>query len=144
MGACVTCAVITSIVAVFAVICLTIFAVLTASTVTQEKKLAEKYAASVSGYWACDSACADTANALGALWESGAGMDDIKAAAEGLGAETAESGDDLVVTYSKDVSEISRIDVTLRIGADFTVEQWRFTSADADWTPDESLPVWKG
>lgn len=135
---------ITTIVTVFAVICLTIFAVLTASTVSQEKELAEKYARSVSGYWAADSGCADTANALGALWESGADADEIKAAALGMGARAEESGDDLLIRYSQAVSDISRMEVTLRIGAEFTVERWQLTSADAEWAPDESLPVWQG
>lgn len=135
---------ITSIVTVFAVLCLTIFAVLTASTAAQEKKLAEKYAQAVSEYWTCDAACADTANALGALWESGADADELRAAAEGMGAQVTVRGDDLLVSYSVAENQVSRMDVQLRIGAAFTVEQWQLTSDDADWTPDQSLPVWKG
>jgi hypothetical protein len=135
---------ITTVLTVFAVLCLTIFGVLTASTAAQERELAEKYARSVEDYWACDSACADTANALGALWESGADKAALRAAALQLGAIVTESGDDLLIQYSVSENDVSRMEVTLRLGAAFTVERWSVTSADAQWSPDTSLPVWTG
>jgi hypothetical protein len=133
-----------SIVMMFVVIALTIFAALSVSTAAQEKKLADKYAASVSEYWAADAQCAEVANAFGALWEGSAGEAEIEKLAADSGAELSREDGALLVSYSRPIGETSALEVTLRLGDAFTIEKWRMVSTDEDWTPDNTIPVWQG
>lgn len=135
---------IASLVVIFAVLALTIFAVLSVSTASQEKKLSEQYAASVSAYWAADEACTEKANALGALWKSGATAEMLQIQARQLGADVAADGADLLISYSEPISDIASLQVTLRVGAAFEITEWRSVTETGDWSPDNSLPVWKG
>ncbi len=133
-----------TVVTMFVVIALTIFAALSVSTAAQEKKLAEKYAASVSAYWAADAECAQLANDFGALWSDAASDADMEKLAADSGASVTRRGENLLVSYSRPISEILSLEVTLRLGGTFEIEQWRMMSTDADWAPDNGLPVWQG
>ena len=73
---------IASIICIFAVLGLTIFAVLSVSTARAEANLAEKYADSVTDYYAADRRCSDIACRFGALWASGADAQALQALAE--------------------------------------------------------------
>ncbi|NCB50555.1 MAG: hypothetical protein EOM54_01555 [Clostridia bacterium] len=133
-----------SIIVIFVVIALTVFAALSVSTARQEKNLAGKYADSISDYWAADSECAELANAFGALWESGGGEAKIEELAAGSGALLSHESGDLVVFFERPISDVSSLHVTLRLGEEFHIEEWRMVSTDEDWTPNNKLPVWQG
>lgn len=135
---------ITSIIVMFTVIVMTIFAVLSLSTASEEKELAERYAASVAGYWAADGECAETANELAALWRGGEGAEAAEKKARELGAETVREGEELIVSFSRPISDISELCVTLRLGAELSVERWQMVTTEDDWEPDYSIRVWKG
>lgn len=135
---------IASVIVMFVVVALTIFAVLSLATATQEKKLADKFAASVSDYWAADAECAELANAFGAAWSGAAGSAAVEKLAADCGAQLSQDGGDLLVSYSRPVGEGTALAVTIRLGAAFSIEKWEMVSADGDWNPDNSLPVWQG
>lgn len=135
---------ISSIIVMFAVIVMSIFAVLSLSTANEEKELAEKYAASVRNLWAADRDCAHIANELGALHESGADEAELEAKAMEYGAEVEKEGGELIISYSRAISDISDLNVSLRIGAEFTVARWQMTTTEDDWQPDYSIRVWRG
>ncbi len=128
----------------FVVLAMTIFAVLALSTARQEAELSEKYAAAVTDYYAADAQCVDAVNALAAAWRAG---EDAEALAESLGGDALWEGGDLVVSLRRAAGEHTAIDVTVRLygeGGGFNIQCWRQTSTDTDWTPDETLPVWRG
>lgn len=133
-----------SIVVIFVVIALTIFAALSVSTARQEKNLAEKYADSVADYWAADAECAALANAFGTLWENAGSEAEIEELAADTEAEVTREDGDLIVSYGKPVSNVSSLHVRLRLGEEFRIEEWRMVTTDENWTPDNSLPVWQG
>lgn len=133
-----------SMVVIFVVISLTIFAALSVSTAAQEKRLAEKYAGAVSAYWAADAECAQLANAFGAAWAGPDGEAAVEKLAAASGAELTREGGDLLVAYDRPVSDVSALEVTLRLGARFRIEKWRTVSTDENWAPDDTLPVWQG
>lgn len=133
-----------SIVVIFVVIALTVFAALSVSTARQEKNLAGKYADSITAYWTADAECAELANAFGTVWADAADEADIEKLAADSGAEVIREGGDLLVSYEKPISDVSSLCVTLRLGENFSIEEWRMVSTDEDWTPDNTLPVWQG
>ena len=133
-----------SIVTIFVVIALTVFAALSVSTARQEKELAEKYADSITAYWTADAECAELANAFGAVWADVADEAAVEKLAADSGAEVIREGGDLLVSYEKPISDVSSLCVTLRLGENFSIEEWRMVSTDEDWTPDNTLPVWQG
>jgi Tfp pilus assembly protein PilX len=135
---------IATVIVMFVAVALTIFAVLSLATATQEKKLADKFAASVSAYWAADAECAALADAFGAAWSGPAGEADVGRLAADCGAQVIRDGGDLLVSYSRPVGDENALTVTLRLGETFSIEEWRLVSADDDWNPDNSLPVWQG
>jgi len=133
-----------SIVVIFVVIALTVFAALSVSTARQEKNLAGKYADSITAYWTADAECAELANAFGAVWADVADEAAVEKLAADSGAEVIREGGDLLVSYEKPISDVSSLCVTLRLGENFSIEEWRMVSTDEDWTPDNTLPVWQG
>lgn len=137
---------ITTIVVVFAVLCLTIFAILSVSTADSEYRLAKKYSESVTAYYIADSACADIAESFRELWESGGDFKTLSVLASSLGVQCvqAEGGSaPAVISYSRDIDSTRALYVQLHIGESFDIKQWQ-TTQTSEWTPDDSLPVWTG
>ena len=134
---------ITSIAVIFVVICMTIFAVLSLSTASQERELANKYAASVSAYWEADNLCTDIANEFGALWESGADLDAVLALARERGADVWDDNGTYVVTYYSPINDNSSIVVTLSMGTEFSVTGWQQIYT-GNWEIDESINIFQG
>ncbi len=131
---------ITSIAVIFTVVCLTIFAVLSVSTAAQEKDLAEKYAESVSEYWAADAKCTEIVNELGKLWEEGAGSSAILETAAAEGIETYEDGNVIYVYFEEPVNDSNSIAVSLEIGDEFRVTGWQEIYT-GDWDADMGLDL---
>ena len=135
---------ISSILVMFVVIAMTIFAALSLSTAVQEKRLAEKYAASVSDYWDMDGRCTDIASAFYTAWEQGADAAALDAIAAEYGVTLSVSGGDTLANCLVESSGSTGIELSLRLGTEFTIEKWRFLSTDTEWAPDTNLPVWQG
>ena len=134
---------VTTLVVMFATICLTIFAVLALSTAKQEEKLSEVFAESEAAYMEADARCAAIANGLGKLWEEGAGIEKLELYANEVGAALSKDTGDVIVYYECAMGEDNLLCVTLRLGREFSIEQWQQVNI-GEWLPDNSIDVWQG
>lgn len=112
---------------IFAVLCLTVFALLSVSTVRADQRLRDNAAAAAEGYYAADRAAEEILARLRA-GECPEGVE--------------ETGG--VFRYACAISDTQALAVEVRVrGTDYTVLRWQAVST-ADWQADESLPVWTG
>jgi hypothetical protein len=112
---------------IFAVLCLTVFAMLALATVQADRRTADAAAAAVSDYYAAD--CA--AERILAQLRRGSVPDGV-----------AADGD--LYTYEVPISTTQTLQVRVRVEGDvWTVLQWR-ASASGDWKPDAGGSVWDG
>jgi len=128
-----------SIVLVFAVICLTVFSLITFIVATNDKALVDAEVRRVTGYYEADAQAeyilaellaADT------LPSSVRGIDINTQWNEELGTET--------IYFLYPVSDINALYVDLAIRGDsFDILSWRMRDTD-DWEFDDSINVWSG
>ncbi|MBR4410702.1 MAG: hypothetical protein IKT31_05220 [Firmicutes bacterium] len=116
-----------SLLVIFAVLALTVFAILSISTVTADQKLADKSAASVEAYYEAD--C--QAEMILAEIRSGKLPEGVKR-------------DGNLYSYKCPVTDSLNLEVEVLVGEEeYEVLRWQMVSA-ADWQNDDSLPVWDG
>jgi hypothetical protein len=117
-----------SLLVIFAVLCLTVFALLSVSTVQADLRLEDSTAASVLGYYAADCQAEEILSRL----RSGSVPDGV----------TAQDG---TYSYTCPISDTQLLSVQVAVAGpdDYTVLRWQMVSS-ADWQPDDSLPVWNG
>lgn len=116
-----------SLLVIFAVLALTVFAILSISTVTADQKLADKSAASVEAYYEAD--C--QAEMILAEIRSGKLPEGVKR-------------DGNLYSYKCPVTDSLNLEVEVLAGEEeYEVLRWQMVSA-ADWQNDDSLPVWDG
>lgn len=112
---------------VFAVLCLTVFALLSLSTAQSGHRLAQRSAQSAAEYYEADAA----AEEILALLRAGQMPDGV----------TEENG---VYTYTCALSDTQSLEVAVRFtDGGFTVLRWQAVST-ADWEADGSLDLWTG
>ena len=118
---------VSSLLVIFAVLCMTVFAVLSLSTVRADLRLQEKSASAVEGWYAADTA----AETILAQLRSGRTVPGVER-------------DGTLYRYACKISETQALAVEVRLdGADYEVLRWQAVST-ADWQADTSLPVWTG
>lgn len=116
-----------SLLVIFAVLCLTVFALLGLSTVQADGRLSDASAEAVSAYYAAD--C--QAEEIFARLRNGEFPAEV----------TMNSG---VYFYTCPISETQALQVELlEAGGAWTVLQWQAVST-ADWQPDTLLDLWDG
>ena len=116
-----------SLLVIFAVLCLTVFAVLSIATVQAQLRLAESTRRSVTGYYSAD-CCAE--NILARL-------------RAGEEPENVEKNGDLY-RYACKISETQVLAVCVKVsGTEYAVLQWQAISV-VDWNGEDDLPVWDG
>lgn len=113
-----------SLLVVFAVLCLTVFALLSLATVQADVRLAEASARSVKAYYAAD--C--RAQELLARLKNGEFPEDVYLEGEHY-------------VYEVPISDSQKLAVEL--SRDFTVLRWQAVSA-REWENDETLDIWDG
>ena len=120
-----------SLLVVFAVLCLTIFALLSLTTVQADVRLADATAQAVSDYYAAD--C--QAQELLARLRSGERPAGVK----------FYGSDGTYAQYTCPISETQQLQVLVRIGENgaWTVLQWQAGRSE-EWAPDEGLGGWDG
>ena len=112
---------------IFAVLCLTVFALLSLSTVQASGRLADASVAAVSAYYQAD--C--QAEAVLARLRSGQ-------VPEGVAAD----GD--TYTYTCPISDTQSLEVRVRLEGDsWTVLRWQAVST-VEWEAEDSLDLWSG
>lgn len=118
---------ISSLIVIFAVLCLTVFALLSVSTVRSQQRLADSMRSAVTGYYSADRA----AEEILARLRAGEIPEDVKT-----------EGD--IFTYYCPISDTQTLAVSVRIsGKEYHVLRWQAIST-ADWEAEEKLPVWGG
>ena len=116
-----------SLLVAFAVLCLTVFALLSLSTVRADARLSEASAQAVADYYAAD--C--EAQKILAQLRAGAFPDGI----------TVTDG---VASYSCPISDTQTLHVEVRLnGGEYTVLRWQ-AAAPEEWDADYGLDLWDG
>lgn len=120
-----------SLLVIFAVLCLTVFAMLSMSTAQAEDRLRDASAEAVSDYYRADTE-AETVLARLRSGEVPKGV---------------ELTDDMKASYSCQISDTQELQVEIifegGLGDSYRIVRWQAVYT-ADWTPDDSLNVWKG
>ena len=117
-----------SLLVIFAVLCLTVFALLSLSTVQADGRLSETTAESVRAYYAADRA----AEEVFARIRGGEIPADVVPCACGGYA------------YACPISDTQALAISVRLDRDhYTVLRWQAVST-IEWTPDESIDLWDG
>ena len=115
-----------SLLAIFAVLCLTVFALLSLSTVQAERRQADAATASVVAYYDADL----RAQEIYALLRSGSSVEGVR----------EECG---IYAYEVPISQRQILRVRLeKQGDDWSVLSW--VAVPVETEPDDSLDVWKG
>lgn len=120
-----------SLVMIFCVLCLAVFAVLTLATADREAKLAEMTARSASNYYEADRRAVEV---VAALQRGEPVPEDIT---------VTWSGD--VASFTVPIGEDQSLDAAVRVqdGNPCEILRWR-TAYTGAWEPDEYLNVWDG
>lgn len=118
---------ISSLLVIFGVLCLCVFALLSVSTVQNQQRLSDRGAEAVTGFYEAQA----QAQEILARLRCGELPEGVK----------EENG---LYSFSCAVSETRVLQVTVRLrGSDYEILRWQTVSA-ADWNPEDSLPVWDG
>lgn len=118
---------VSSLLVIFAVLCLTVFALLSVSTVQADRRLSDASGTAVEGYYAAD--C--MAEEILARLRAGERPEGVR----------EENG---VYTYACAISQTQVLVVEAAVkGEQYTILRWQAVST-ADWQVDDSLPVWGG
>lgn len=116
-----------SLLVIFAVLCLTVFALLSISTVRANQRLGDNSAEAVTGYYRAD--C--MAEEILARLRSGEQPEGVKA-------------EDDVYSYGCAISDTQVLSVQVKVsGSDYTVLRWQAVST-VDWKADDTILVWNG
>ena len=120
-----------SLLVIFAVLCLTVFALLGLSTVQADGRLADASAEAVSAYYAAD--C-----------QAEAILARLRAGELPEGVEETVTPEGRTCAYTCPISDTQTLAVEVRLeGTDYTVLRWQAVST-ADWAADETLDLWDG
>ncbi len=116
-----------SLLVVFAVLCLTVFALLSLSTVRADSRLGEASAKAVTQYYGADAQAQEILARL-RLGEHPHGVEN--------------SGD--IYFYNCEISPTQELVVTVWVkNGDFEIYEW-YTRATGEWTPQDRIRVWNG
>lgn len=125
-----------SLLSVFAVLCLTVFALLSLATVRADVRLADASAEAVSGYYAADCRAQEILARLRS-GETPEGVRlEISAGPSGQAAYTC--------SYTCPISDSQNLEVEVLLsGTDYTILRWQ-AAASREWESDDLLELWDG
>lgn len=134
-----------SIIMVFAVLCLTVFAVLSFITANSEYKLAVKSANSVKDYYAADTAASEVVASISTMADATNGsFTEMSKQLTKAGFETENTTSGLVISFKEKVSDTQDLSVNVTFdGKNIIVNSWKLESS-ASWTPSDSAQLWGG
>jgi hypothetical protein len=116
-----------SLLVIFAVLCLSVFAMLSISTVQADSRLGQQTREAVAAYYLADCQAEEILAGL----RAGEVPDSVE-----------QQGD--IYSYSCDISDSQTLAVQVRVvGQEYTILRWQEVSI-ADWQADEQLRVWSG
>lgn len=127
----------TSLILMFSVLCLTIFALLSLSAANRDRGYTEKLASSVTGYYEADSRAVEIADALSRAVSEGDFAPEIK----GITILTDGAGQ---FSFLVPIDDRRALAVGLEIKTGETeILFWSVTEPN-NWSPDDGLKVWRG
>ena len=126
-----------SLLVIFSVLCLTVFSLLSLSTVSANHRIADDNSKALQAYYEADS----EANAILAQIRNGNVPQGVSVSAAG-GSEGSSLAGGRIYEYSCRVSDTQVLCVKAEVsGKDFRILRWQ-TVTDYDWQPNTDLPVW--
>jgi len=134
-----------SIIMVFSVLCLTVFAVLTLVSANAESTLAKKSSAVVSNYYVADANATETLAKVYEIVDEQSSLQDINVKVALLkDVSTKEEAGLLYISYFENIDDSQKLTVKLSTdGKKVDVLSWKVEST-AEWEPDNGLDVWQG
>ena len=127
-----------SLLVIFAVLCLTVFAMLSLSTVQADKRLSDRSAAAALGYYEADT----EAEKIFARLRAGELPDGVTVTTYAAEEGTAIQGN--IYSYTCTISETQAIRVELaEQDGVWTVLRWQSVST-TEWEADDSVDIWDG
>lgn len=125
-----------SLVMIFAVLCLTVFSVLTLSTAVGESKLAQATAQYTADYYVADA----QATAIAAQLGQGSRAQEI----DGIAIAYTNDADGQQAIFSVPAGENQALSVILLLqNQSYDILKWELTYS-GDWQADQSIAVWDG
>ncbi|MCL1829125.1 MAG: hypothetical protein FWG32_06480 [Oscillospiraceae bacterium] len=128
-----------TIVMIFSVLCLTIFAILSLITAGNDLTLSQKSAAAMSDYYEADSRAVEIMDIIAASYDGSEyhAPDDIEI-------DIIYDYSEAYLSYSVPVNENLNLSVFISaVGKDMSVIMWELTDSGA-WEADERIEVWDG
>ncbi len=137
-----------SIIVIFSVLCLSIFAVLSLSLALSEKKLAHKTADAYTAFWQAEYAATNQINAIHALYAKTGNLAQFLEEAKELGAEVTIDGQTTTIATVTPVDANRQLEIQLTLNTQeqnkkLAVTRWQVVNT-GPWTPDESIQIWNG
>lgn len=134
-----------SIIMVFSVLCLTVFAVLTLITANSEYELAVRASDGVKNYYAADVLASKKLAALKeAIAGSNGSVDPIFKGAAELDIKAVDTSEGIVFYYSEKVDENQDLVVQLTYaGGELKIMQWKLVN-NREWNLDDTIKFWDG
>jgi len=129
-----------SLVMIFAVLCLTVFSMLTLSTSNAEKILADRTAFFVKSYYEADSQATKVRAAILESYKRGV----FPGSLDGIDITYEQTAEGIYAAYSCEINDVQELIVRLKLTGDRdTVLEWR-AGYSQDWVFDDSVNVWDG
>lgn len=126
-----------SLILIFCVLCLTIFALLTLSSARSENALARKLAVSVENFYAADIEALEVCDELRAALSGGDMPDEVR----DLKITYLDSEEGFIVGFAAPIDDNRSISVTAEFADDgLEIVSWKEVASD-EWQPDLGLPV---
>ncbi len=135
-----------SIIMVFSVLCLTIFAVLTLVSANAESSLAKKSLSNVEDYYSADASACDTLSKIYEIVDSSSDIQQIKAQVLALSdtMKVTEKNGQLDISYVENIDKGQELTAKLNCdGKSVKIESWEVVTT-AEWEPDNDIGVWQG
>lgn len=132
-----------SIIMVFSVLCLTVFAVLSLITANSEYKLAVKSTDVIKNYYAADNAATEKLAVLKDTFDDG-DFAAVQTKATELGIICESAGEDVTLSFEEKVTDTQALSVKATYtSGDFRIDEWKLISTD-EWNADAGFELWDG
>lgn len=132
-----------SIIMVFSVLCLTVFAVLSLITANSEYKLAVKSADVVKNYYAADTAATEKLALIKSVAED-SDFAATQAKAKELGVVCEQEGSGFYLTFEEKVTDVQALSVkAIYQDGKLSVKEWKLITTD-EWDPSDGFELWDG
>lgn len=130
-----------SIIMVFSVLCLTVFAVLTFVTANNEYKLSIKSADQVKAYYAADTGATETMAQIENIVRTTSSYGLITNEVSSLGVTTETVSGKLELSYSEKMDDYQELHVKLVYdGSKLSVKQWKLVNT-AEWNAGDTITL---